>query len=82
MHAGDGHDGLDGLRLNARLATEAATARVRQDYQVLVRAHQPRALAAPVQALLVPSTHAAVPREHMIEVHRVHVKDMVWCLSS
>ena len=76
------HDGLDVLRLNTRLATEAANARTGLDYQVLVKINQPRALGAPVQALLVPSTHAGVPREHMIEVHQVHVKDMVWCLSS
>ena len=56
MHAGDVHDGLDGLRLNTGFALEAANARSGQEYQLLVRGHQPRALGTPDQALLVPST--------------------------
>ena len=66
-----------GLRLNVRFASEAADARYGQDYQVLVGGHQPRALGKPVQALLVPTIHATVPRRGMIEVHRVHVKYMI-----
>ena len=76
------HDVLDGLQLNAGIALEAANARAGQNYELLVRGHQPRAPGTPVQALQVPSTHAAIPRERMIEVHGVHVKEMVWCLSS
>ena len=62
MHAGDVHDGLDGLRLNAGFALEAANARAGQGYQLLVCRHQPRALDSPVQALQDPSIHATVPR--------------------
>ena len=76
------HDGLDGLQLNAGIALEAANGRAGQNYQLLVRIHQPRAPGTPLQALQVSSTHAAVPRERIIEVHRVHVKQMVWCRSS
>ena len=71
-----------GLRLNVRFASEAADARYGQDYQVLVGGHQPRALGKPVQALLVPTIHATVPRRGMIEVHRVHVKYMISCRDS
>ena len=47
------------LRLNVRVASEAADARSGQDYQVLVRGHQPRAQDKPVQALQVPSIERA-----------------------
>ena len=62
MHAACRLDGLDGLRLNAESASEAANAKPGQDYQLLVRGHQPRALVTPVQALLVPSVHVTAPR--------------------
>ena len=62
IHAACRLDGLDGLRLNAESASEAANAKPGQDYQVLVRGHQPRALVTPVQALLVPSVHVTAPR--------------------
>ena len=62
MHAVRGHNVLDGLRLNASIASEAANARAGQEYQPWVRGHQPRALDKPVEALQVASTHATVPR--------------------
>ena len=62
MHAVRGHNVLDGLGLNASIASEAANARAGQEYQPWVRGHQPRALGKPVQALQVASTHATVPR--------------------
>ena len=76
MHAGGGHNGLDGLRLNVSIALEAANARAGQEYQLWVRGPQPRALGKPVQALQVASIHATVPRLAHIVVHRVHVKDV------
>ena len=76
------HDGLDGLQLNPGIALEPANAKAGKNYQLPVHGHQPRAPGTPVQALQVPSTHAAIPRERMIEVHGVRVKEMVWCLSS
>ena len=60
MHAGGGHNGLDGLQLNVSIASKAANARAGQEYQVPVRGHQLRALGTPVQAVLVPSVHAVV----------------------
>ena len=62
MHAGGGHNGLDGLQLNASIASKAANARAGQEYQLWVRGPQPRALGKPVQALQVSSIHATVPR--------------------
>ena len=82
MHAGGGHNGVNGLRLNVSIALEAANARAGQEYQPWVRDHQPRALGSPVQALKVTSIHAAAPRRRMIEVHRVHVKYMILCSNS
>ena len=61
MHAGDWHDGLDGLRLNAGIALEATNARSGQEHQLLVRGHQPRALDTPLHALKGTSVHATVP---------------------
>ena len=83
MHAGGGHNGLDGLQLNASIESEAANARAGQEYQPWVRGHQPRALGKPVQALQVASTHATVPcLAHIIVVHRVHDKDVGSCRDS
>ena len=82
MHAAGQSKWTEWLRLNVRVASEAADARSGQDYQVLVRGHQPRAQGKPVQALQVPSIHAAAPRRRMIEVHRVHVKYMISCRDS
>ena len=62
MHAGGGHNGLVGLRLNVTIALAAANARAGQEYQLWVRGPQPRALGKPVQALQVASIHATVPR--------------------
>ena len=45
------------LQLNAGIVLEAANARAGQDYQLLVRIHQPRAPGTPLQALQVSSTH-------------------------
>ena len=82
MHAAGQSKWTEWLRLNVRVASEAADARSGQDYQVLVRGHQPRAQGKPVQALQVPSIHAAAPRRRMIDVHRVHVKYIISCRDS
>ena len=82
MHNGGGHNGLDGLRLNVSIALEAANARAGQEYQLWVRGPQPHALGKPVQALQVRTIHAIVARVRMIEVHRVHVKDVISCRDS
>ena len=76
MHAGGGHNGLDGLRLNVSIALEAANARAGQEYQLWVRGHQPRALGKPVQ--LFRSRQYMLPYLglRIIVVHRVHVKDV------
>ena len=58
----DGHDGLHQLRLNAGFAVEAAKARFGQGYEALVCGHQLRAIFKLIQALMVPTTHAAEPR--------------------
>ena len=71
-----------GLRLNVHFASEAADERSGQDYQVLVRGHQPRALGKPVQARQVRTIHAIVARVRMIEVQRVHVKEVISCRDS
>ena len=65
MHAACGVlacDGLHKLRLNAGFAVEAANARFGQDYEALVYGRQSRALDKLIQALMVPTTHAAEPR--------------------
>ena len=61
MHAADGHDGLHQLRLNAGFAVEDANARFGQGYVALVCSHQLRAFFKLIQALMVPTTHAAEP---------------------
>ena len=56
------HRSIESGKVESKSASEAANAKPGQDYQVLVRGHQPRALVTPVQALLVPSVHVTAPR--------------------
>ena len=53
---------LRGHRLNARITLQASIASFGQNYQVLDRGCQPRAMGSPVQAVLAARMHATVPR--------------------
>ena len=56
------HCGQQGLRLDARITLQASIASFGQNYQVLDRGYQPRAMGTPVQFVLAASMHTIVPR--------------------
>ena len=56
------HCGQHGLRCNARITLQAAIASTGQNYQVLDHDYQPRAMGAPLQAVMAASMHATLPR--------------------